>query len=1148
MSLEYSHYFRQLLPNKIITGDFNSHHRMWNTRRPNNSSGNNLVDALIHNPTITLLTPPSLPTHYDIRTGNFSTLDLCFISAHLYSLAHAKLGEDIGSDHYPVLITVSIKPSITKFKARSRWKFETGDWGTWKKHLGEPVDYAAINSVEVSSNAFAARLTNASLICFKSTKETVTPRYSKPWWTEKCATLVNKKKYAKNMLHRHPTMSNLIEFKRCAAMVKREVKASKRESWKDYCNNITSFTKTSVVWKKIGRLKNSYRLKTNPILTANAIITDPAAKANCIADHYETVLNNPPPTINPLFMLLPLSLAICDETELSYNKPFSLHELKTNLKHLKNTSPGQDKIHNKHLAHLPPRYEHWLLDIFNKSFANSTVPPLWKLAEIVPILKPSKPPTAVSSYRPISLLSCISKIMEKLICSRLYFHLETNSNFSKTQGGFRKRICTLDQIARLEQTIRHSLGNRENCIVVFFDLSNAFDKVWHTALLYKLCRSGVKGLLLKWIAAYLEDRCFRVSFEGELSTIRKISSGVPQGAILSPTLFNVMMSDLPRNTEVISSEYADDITIYCTGENILTITNFMQSAINNFYRWTKDWGLSLNQLKTKCMLFTKKHVQPIPLNIDNINIEYVREHKFLGVYFDAPGLRWKHHIHYIKDSSINKINLLKSISHHKWGADRQMLLKLYIALVRSRLDYGSIFYNTCCKSHIDKLNVIQNTCLRIATGARKTTPINSLEVESDIPPLNIHRQLLICKYYYRISQLSISLPIVKELFLSTDHVNRRWNNTTIVPPLRIRAETILMDLSIAPSPPIFADILSPIPPWVDITNIFKAIFIPNMNVAQMSSGQAHQMYLAMMDTTYLNYLPIFTDGSKVSEPEVSSAAMSVPSMNLIYGWKLPACYTVLHSEMFAIKQALNWIKSNPTISDKIVIFSDSLSSIYLLMDRSPTTHLYIAYYIQKLLFELSGIVDIKIQFIPGHKDIPGNESADQAATAAHSRNVIMNAAISREEKVRSVKLKLCKLWENAWINNVEVTGKGEHLMKVRSSVGFWQWSSNKCRVIETSIARLRLGHAGLNEHLHRFRMRDSALCGCGKVESVTHYLLQCPAHYSYRNLMKSKLLQLSVDLSLKNLLGGGEFPPEKQAKIVDVVADFLICTNKLWDI
>ena len=142
-------------------------------------------------------------------------------------------------------------------------------------------------------------------------------------------------------------MSNLIEFIRYEALVKREVKAARRESWKVCSNSITSFTRASVVWKKIGRLKNSYRFKTNIILTVNAIITDPVAKANCIADHYETVLN----TINPIFMVLPLYLVICDETESPYNKPF-LQKLKTSLKHLTNRYSGYDRVHNKHLAHL----------------------------------------------------------------------------------------------------------------------------------------------------------------------------------------------------------------------------------------------------------------------------------------------------------------------------------------------------------------------------------------------------------------------------------------------------------------------------------------------------------------------------------------------------------------------------------------------------------------------------------------------------------------------------------------------------------------------------------------------------------------------------------------------------------------------------
>ena len=138
---------------------------------------------------------------------------------------------------------------------------------------------------------------------------------------------------------------------------------------------------------------------------------------------------------------------------------------------------------------------------------------------------------------------------------------------SSTKGGFRKRLSTLDQIARLENTIRHSLVNKHVCIAVFFDLSSAFYTVWHTALLYKLSTCGLRGRLLRWIAAYLEQRRFRVYYE-EYSSDRNITSSVPQGAILSPTLFNVMMRDIPKVANVTYSEYADDITIYCVDADI----------------------------------------------------------------------------------------------------------------------------------------------------------------------------------------------------------------------------------------------------------------------------------------------------------------------------------------------------------------------------------------------------------------------------------------------------------------------------------------------------------------------------------------------------------------------------------------------------
>ena len=125
--------------------------------------------------------------------------------------------------------------------------------------------------------------------------------------------------------------------------------------------------------------------------------------------------------------------------------------------------------------------------------------------------------------------------------------------------------------------------------------------------MHKLSACGLRGRLLRWIAAYLEQSRFRVYYEGQYSTDRNITSSVPQGAILSPTLFNAMMRDIPKVVYVTYSEYADDITIYCVDTDIVTATANIQHAIDRRFQWTKEWGLSLNQTKTKAMMFTKKH-------------------------------------------------------------------------------------------------------------------------------------------------------------------------------------------------------------------------------------------------------------------------------------------------------------------------------------------------------------------------------------------------------------------------------------------------------------------------------------------------------------------------------------------------------------
>ena len=156
-----------------------------------------------------------------------------------------------------------------------------------------------------------------------------------------------------------------------------------------------------------------------------------------------------------------------------------------------------------------------------------------------------------------------------------------------------------------------------------------------------------------------------VSFECTLRVstrqIEIITSSVPQGAILSLPLFNVMMRDIPKVNNVTYSKHADVITIYCVDSDIVAATTNIQNAIDHFYLWTKDWGLTLNHSKTKAMSFTKKRINPILLNVNNVIVEFIEQHKFLGIMLDAPSLSWKSHVNYIKETSLSRVNLLKSI-------------------------------------------------------------------------------------------------------------------------------------------------------------------------------------------------------------------------------------------------------------------------------------------------------------------------------------------------------------------------------------------------------------------------------------------------------------------------------------------------------
>ena len=441
-----------------------------------------------------------------------------------------------------------------------------------------------------------------------------------------------------------------------------------------------------------------------------------------------------------------LNDAMHTDDQEEYNRDITHHEIQEALKRTKNTAPGLDKIPNILLKSLPESILKELLDIFNQSFTIGEVPENWKTGLTIPLLKPGKPPELTASYRPVTLLSCIGKLIERIMNSRLEYIVEKNSLLNDAQTGFRKERGTYDCLIGLEHDIRDSLGSQKTCLALFIDLKNAFDKIWPLGLIYKLAKYGIKGKLLKWLKDYLTKRTMYVDVNGTLSDRRELEAGVPQGAVLSPLLFNIMISDIPHQVGIKYYIYADDISITCSHENPTEAKQVLENYIEKLLKWTEDWGLIFNPLKTYLMVFTRKKNVNIPIRIRNQLIKQKKEHVVLGMMFDSPRLSWAPHLKQLKTDCLRRIDIMKCLSSTKWGASSKILRMFYIAYIRAKIDYGSIIYGGTSDANLKKLEIIQNSCLRLILGARKTSPILSMQAEANIPPLGLRRSFLLIKY------------------------------------------------------------------------------------------------------------------------------------------------------------------------------------------------------------------------------------------------------------------------------------------------------------------------------------------------------------------------------------------------------------------
>ena len=607
------------------------------------------------------------------------------------------------TDHFPVFLIIEMEMIKTKHEDFV-FKRQITDMNLKKfKETLLNVDWSNVISYNDPNTAY-----NEFLKVFLLHYETFFPmkkikikskNLASPWITKGIIKSSKRKQklYEKFLKRKTPrNENNYKNYKRLFETIKHK---SKTNYFKERLNKYQSNIKKTwdVIKEVIGSSKSNSQALPKRLIVNNVEVLD----KKTIAEHFNKYFVNVGPNLANLIpkpnrkfeSFLSGNFPILNETPLTDKE---LEIAFTNLK--SNKSPGFDEISPNVIKFVFDELIIPIRHVFDLSLKKGIFPDKLKVARVTPIFK-SGDDGLVNNYRPISVLSCFSKILERIMYNRLYSFLVENNILYDKQFGFQKEHSTEHAILQLTNQIFQSFSQDKFTLGVFIDLSKAFDTVDHNILLNKLSFYGVRNNSLKWFRSYLSNRKQYISTDQGNTDMEYITCGVPQGSILGPLLFLIFVNDLKQSTLLDPIMFADDTNLFYSNENITSLFETVNRELGNINLWFQANKLSLNVIKTKYVFFhkpRKKMIIPLNLPILKINeteIKRVQSIKFLGVIIDE-NLTWKNHIELLENKIAKNIGVLFKASKL---LNITCLKNIYFALIHSYINYANIAWASSYK-------------------------------------------------------------------------------------------------------------------------------------------------------------------------------------------------------------------------------------------------------------------------------------------------------------------------------------------------------------------------------------------------------------------------------------------------------------------
>ena len=602
-----------------------------------------------------------------------------------------------------------------------------------------------------------------------------------PWITSALMKSMNrsKKLYIKKL---HGCELDKTTYKNYNDVLKKVKRHAKKQFYVDKCTEYRSNTRQ--LWVTINRLVKTQHDKSNVISQLQIDgkeCTNPQTISNKFCSYFSNVGKTFADRIpSPQHSIAEYLNKIRRNEQSLFLSPTTETEVQKLINKLPNKkSSGHDDIDNVLLKEISPVITAPLTQLFNESLSKGKFPDIFKTAEVVPLHK-NGAKDQFTNYRPISLLLTISKILEKIVYTRIYKFLTNSNQLYQSQYGFRAKHSCDHAVGELLSDIVKNLELNKPTVCLYLDLSKAFDTLLHPVILNKLERYGIRGICLDWMRSYLSNRKMLVKCRtnnGDIvkSDMCEVNYGTPQGSCLGPLLFLLFCNDLQLHLlHLRTIQFADDTTLYISHTKL----SYLEYCINDDLHRVEDWfranKLTLNATKTVSMIFncsTKRmnnatksiKNNKIKLVLNNTEIPEVTSTKFLGIWIDNK-LDWRTHITKLTSRLKTKLCMLQRGKSLLTTHAKKIL---YFAQIQSIITYGLVIWgNMITSTQMNNLQKLQDRSVQLISPH---TPLPRIYEQHQI--LNLQQLVTLenIKLWYK--HKHNQLPTKLQYNMSLDHKN-----------------------------------------------------------------------------------------------------------------------------------------------------------------------------------------------------------------------------------------------------------------------------------------------------------------------------------------------------------------------------------------